>query len=82
MKNFVLLQWLAILFFATGVGYAQPRIWYVDPNDFNCSLQSSSPCINTGNNLYDPINITKDVIGNVRKWDGIVDRGAYEYQFR
>lgn len=54
----------------------------VDPNDFNCSLQSSSPCINTGNNLYDPINITKDVIGNVRKWDGIVDRGAYEYQFR
>ncbi len=54
----------------------------VDPNDFNCSLQSNSPCINTGNNLYDPINITKDVIGNVRKWDGIVDRGAYEYQFR
>lgn len=53
----------------------------VDPNDFNCSLQSNSPCINTGNNLYDPINITKDVIGNVRKWDGIVDRGAYEYQY-
>ena len=52
-----------------------------NPNDFNCSLQSGSPCINTGNNLYDPINITKDVIGNVRKWDGIVDRGAYEYQF-
>jgi hypothetical protein len=42
------------------------------------SLQTSSPCINTGdpNGSYPP----NDIVGNPRVVNGIIDIGAYEYQ--
>ena len=45
-------------------------------NDFH--LQSNSPCINAGNNLY--VILTNDFDGNTRIIGGTVDVGAYEFQ--
>jgi parallel beta-helix repeat protein len=44
----------------------------------NYALQVCSPAINTGNNLYIPVGITTDIIGNTRILNVTVDRGAYE----
>jgi hypothetical protein len=41
-------------------------------------LQSNSPCINSGKNMY--ANSTTDLDGNPRIVGGTVDIGAYEYQ--
>ena len=46
----------------------------------NYSLQGTSPAIDNGNNAYLPTGITKDLAGNPRISNGIVDMGAYEYQ--
>lgn len=46
-------------------------------NDDGIQLQSSSPCINAGNNLLSKDTIT-DILGNARI-KGTIDIGAYEY---
>lgn len=41
-------------------------------------LQSNSPCINSGNNIF--VSVTSDLDGNPRIVAGTVDIGTYEYQ--
>lgn len=54
-----------------------------DPDNGDLTLFTESPCINTGSNSpYEPDNfaetILKDLLGNDRIIDGVVDMGAYE----
>jgi hypothetical protein len=58
---------------------------FVDLVNEDFHLQSTSPCINSGNNSYltnnyDSVNIAEDFDGNPRVQGGTVDVGAYEYQ--
>jgi len=46
----------------------------------NYALQGTSPAIDKGNNTYIPAGITKDLAGNSRISNDIVDMGAYEFQ--
>lgn len=52
---------------------------FVDLAAGNLRLQSNSPCINAGDNLFAPAG--PDVGGNARIVGSRVDVGAYEYQF-
>jgi hypothetical protein len=48
-------------------------------DESNMKLKVGSPCINAGNNIYAPTNVTPyDLEGNPRIMDEIVDMGAYE----
>ena len=55
--------------------------------DENIQLSSSSPCIDTGSDSAIDTNITNDIDGNIRIFDGddngtaTVDMGAYEFDY-
>lgn len=51
--------------------------------DFSLNPVSSNPAANVGNNIHlelFPVEVTKDLAGNNRVFDNIVDLGAYESQ--
>jgi hypothetical protein len=53
---------------------------FLDGAVSNFSLQALSPCIDTGNNVYAPTNVSpNDLAGHPRIVNGIVDMGAYEF---
>jgi parallel beta-helix repeat protein len=64
---------------ASGVGNISAAPLFVDYAGGNLRLQSNSPCVNRGNNAS--VVSTTDLDGNPRISGGIVDLGAYEYQF-
>jgi hypothetical protein len=51
---------------------------FIDEQNENFQLTLSSPCINTGSNQA-PFLPSKDMDGNPRICNGIVDMGAYEF---
>ena len=53
---------------------------FVNPEEDNYQLQSTSPCINAGNNTALSANDTIDMAGLSRIYDGTVDMGCYEWQ--
>jgi hypothetical protein len=62
----------------SGLGNFTNTPSFVDFAGGNLRLQSNSPCINAGNNLY--VSGTKDLDGRARIVQGTVDIGAYEFQ--
>jgi PKD repeat protein len=61
-----------------GVGNITNEPLFMNWTNGDCYLQTNSPCINSGNNVY--VSITNDLDGNPRIVGGTVDIGAYEYQ--
>jgi len=62
-----------------GVGNFTSEPLFVDQYGGNLRLQANSPCINAGFNGYAPAG--RELDGNPRISGGIVDIGAYEFQF-
>jgi hypothetical protein len=66
----------------SGNGNVTDAPLFVSTNEWsNLRLKGGSSCINTGNNAYAPDPSATDLDGNPRTSGGIVDIGAYEYQF-
>ncbi len=63
---------------ASGSGNITNDPVFVDRPAGNLRLQSSSPCLNAGNNALAPAG--PDLDGNQRIYNSTVDIGAYEYQ--
>ena len=63
---------------ASGLGNITNEPLFVNLTGEDLHLQSNSPCINSGNNVY--ATSTTDLDGNPRIVGGTVDMGAYEYQ--
>lgn len=62
-----------------GVGNITNNPQFVNANAGNYRLAAGSPCIDRGNNAY--VQGTADMDGNPRILNGIVDMGAYEFQY-
>ena len=62
-----------------GVGNITNEPVFVNPSALNLHLQPASPCINAGNNAF--ATGATDLDGNPRISGGVVDMGAYEFQF-
>ena len=61
-----------------GVGDITNEPLFVSLAGYNFHLQSSSPCINSGNSAF--VTVSNDFDGNPRIVGGTVDMGVYEYQ--
>ena len=61
-----------------GIGNITNSPLFTDSANGNLHLQSTSPCVNAGNNSY--VATATDLDGRPRIVDGAVDIGAYEYR--
>ena len=53
---------------------------FIDTEVFDFQLQSTSPCIDTGDPAYTPAENELDFNHNPRKVGACIDKGAYEKQ--
>ena len=86
LKNSIIYGNYCTSIFVTASNFYNAKLtncWTSDPRFANQAggdyhLQSNSPCINAGNNIY--VSTANDLDGNPRIVGGTVDIGAYEYQ--
>lgn len=62
-----------------GTGNIDADPMFRDASNADYRLLSGSPCIDAGNNAAVPADLTKDLEGNPRIVNFVVDMGAYEY---